>query len=440
MNPADKKVSLEIPLNTQMKIFAFLFEEDYSMSELFSGVREVGYYGESRSFSIGTNTNSLSLGITLQSAGTSEGDGDYDNQGGTDSTVPTVTFSPANGANGVAISGNITITFSEAVRKIDNTMLTDNDIDDHITLKYNNASGSEIDFNHSINTEKTVITMDPVNDLPDSHVVYVAIGATLEDYADNPITAANATFTTAMDPSLEAYYPFNGNVNDESENSYHGQLGDNTNPATFPTLTTDRYGNVDNAFNFDGNDYIALHKYVTEDSISEITVCAWVLSTNTSNNKFIISFDRSESFRLALNDDVNSNPYVGWDTQDKGGSTDTNDLGSPGSYENGKWHHICGWYKSSPTEVDKKIFVDGEDIEATNNNSHSGRKLGTTTRYGYIGWGSEAETFNGNSPNNHQDDFMIGKIDDVRIFSRSFSDEEIRALYLPYSRWLSEQP
>ena len=42
MNTADKKVSLEIPLNTQMKIFAFLFQENYSMSELFSGVREVG--------------------------------------------------------------------------------------------------------------------------------------------------------------------------------------------------------------------------------------------------------------------------------------------------------------------------------------------------------------------------------------------------------------
>ena len=67
MNTEDKKVSLEIPFNTQMKIFAFLFqsEEDYSMSELFSGTPEVGYYGESRSFSIDTQTNNLSLGITL---------------------------------------------------------------------------------------------------------------------------------------------------------------------------------------------------------------------------------------------------------------------------------------------------------------------------------------------------------------------------------------
>ena len=36
MNPLDNKVGLEIPLNTQMKIFAFLFREDYNMPQLFS--------------------------------------------------------------------------------------------------------------------------------------------------------------------------------------------------------------------------------------------------------------------------------------------------------------------------------------------------------------------------------------------------------------------
>ena len=73
MNPSGNKVSLEIPLNTQMKIFAFLFSEDYTKSQLLSGVREVGYYGESQPFSIGPNTNNLRLNITLQSTGTSTG-------------------------------------------------------------------------------------------------------------------------------------------------------------------------------------------------------------------------------------------------------------------------------------------------------------------------------------------------------------------------------
>jgi len=73
---------------------------------------------------------------------------------------------------------------------------------------------------------------------------------------------------------------------------------------------------------------------------------------------------------------------------------------------------------------------------ASNSNSHSGKYLGTSDRsehYGFIGWGSEASSFDGNGTV-HQNDFMIGKIDDVRIYSRSLSDEEISALYL------SEQP
>ena len=36
MNPLNNKVSMDIPLNTQMKIFAFLFREDYNMPQLFS--------------------------------------------------------------------------------------------------------------------------------------------------------------------------------------------------------------------------------------------------------------------------------------------------------------------------------------------------------------------------------------------------------------------
>jgi len=94
MNPSNNKVSLEIPLNTHMKIFAFLFSEDYTKPQLFSGLREVGYYGESQPFSIGTNTNNLRLNITLQSAGTNDGNDDLEentgggDQGGTDSGVP----------------------------------------------------------------------------------------------------------------------------------------------------------------------------------------------------------------------------------------------------------------------------------------------------------------------------------------------------------------
>jgi len=94
MNPSDNKVSLEIPLNTQMKIFAFLFSEEYTIDQLLSGLREVGYYGASQPFSIGTNTNNLSLGITLfQVEEIDVGEDDFGgggDQGGTDNTAPVI--------------------------------------------------------------------------------------------------------------------------------------------------------------------------------------------------------------------------------------------------------------------------------------------------------------------------------------------------------------
>ena len=94
MNPAENQVSLEIPLNTQVKIFAFIFSDEYTPDQLLSGVSGVSYYGESPSFSIGTNTHNLSVGITLQSAGTDSGNGNEEDttvtvdQGGTNNTTP----------------------------------------------------------------------------------------------------------------------------------------------------------------------------------------------------------------------------------------------------------------------------------------------------------------------------------------------------------------
>ena len=51
MNPQEKRVSMEIPLNTELKIFAFLFQGNYSLSDLML-YREVGHYGQSGNFYI----------------------------------------------------------------------------------------------------------------------------------------------------------------------------------------------------------------------------------------------------------------------------------------------------------------------------------------------------------------------------------------------------
>ena len=53
----DREITLNMKLNTKMKIFAFLFRENYSIGgdpdyDLFSANRDAGYYGESQIITI----------------------------------------------------------------------------------------------------------------------------------------------------------------------------------------------------------------------------------------------------------------------------------------------------------------------------------------------------------------------------------------------------
>ena len=70
-----------------------------------------------------------------------------------DQAAPAVTYSPAHNATGAAVDRNITITFNEAVRKTDDSALTDSNVDALITLKTTNASGSDIGFDATIDTD-----------------------------------------------------------------------------------------------------------------------------------------------------------------------------------------------------------------------------------------------------------------------------------------------
>ncbi|MBF9040870.1 BspA family leucine-rich repeat surface protein [Rhodobacterales bacterium LSUCC0387] len=117
--------------------------------------------------------------------------------------APTLTFSPADGATGVAADANITITFNEAVRLLDDSALSDTNVDALITLKDTNSSGSNIAFDATVSGN--VITINPTGDFSSEQTVYVAIGATVEDSSDNAITASSATFTVVQtnSPALD---------------------------------------------------------------------------------------------------------------------------------------------------------------------------------------------------------------------------------------------
>ena len=154
-----------------------------------------------------TTTTSIEITVPAGTAGVvdvvvTNGDTQFDTLVGgftytvADNTAPTVTFLPAASATDVAITAAPTITFNEAIRKIDDSAVTNSNVASLITFKKNNASGIGVAFTATINTEKTVITITPAASLDNSQVYYLAIGASVEDAADNAITAANASFTT----------------------------------------------------------------------------------------------------------------------------------------------------------------------------------------------------------------------------------------------------
>ena len=163
------------------------------MSELFSGVRGVGYYGESETFSISANTNSLSLGITLiQVSGT-----------GTDTTAPTVSsVYPADNQNGVSITENISVTFSNAMNTTSVTTNMSNSIcSGSFQLSYNNFSNCVQMSSSPIssNSYKT-FTVDPSINLSHDTNYKIRVTTGVKDTAGNSLSSQyeiSNGFTTA---------------------------------------------------------------------------------------------------------------------------------------------------------------------------------------------------------------------------------------------------
>jgi len=77
------------------------------------------------------------------------------------------------------------------------------------------------------------------------------------------------TINGNLDFGLAAYYPFNGNANDESGNAHNGTVNG-------ATLTVDRFGNAGKAYSFDGNDVITLDKTIANFGTSDFTISAWI--------------------------------------------------------------------------------------------------------------------------------------------------------------------
>lgn len=107
--------------------------------------------------------------------------------------APTATFNPADGATSVPVANNITITFSEAVRNIDDSPISTPAT--LLTLKLNDAAGADVPFTATLDGTNTIFTIDPTSDLANNQQYYVAINP-VEDVDNNATSTLSAQFTT----------------------------------------------------------------------------------------------------------------------------------------------------------------------------------------------------------------------------------------------------
>jgi len=112
-----------------------------------------------------------------------------------DVTSPTYTSTPTHEDTDVDIYTNITVTFDEAVRNLDDSEITNDNVANLLTLKEIDANGIDVGFTVEIDYHKKIITATPNEALKNLQLYYAAI-ETVEDNSNNVSDAKTMTFTT----------------------------------------------------------------------------------------------------------------------------------------------------------------------------------------------------------------------------------------------------
>jgi len=196
-----------------------------------------------------------------------------------------------------------------------------------------------------------------------------------------------------LQSGLVAYYPFSGNAMDGSGNGNHGEVNG-------ATLAKDRHDAGGSAYDFDGTDDVI----TIGDGLvytNKITISAWIKAGDQVKRWDIIVGGPKYDILFAL--DRGSFSFGGeWNEPFKA------DTRSSTSLNDKRWHHVVASYDGSTVN----IHVDGS-LERSNQKTGSFQPSKKN-----IGKG-------GDSPPLH----FTGSIDDVRIYNRALSAEEVKALY-----------
>ena len=198
---------------------------------------------------------------------------------------------------------------------------------------------------------------------------------------------------------LMAYYPFNGDARDHSGHEAHGVVDD-------ALLTVDGFGHADSAYAFDGSEDSIVSSPSLPVGNAARSISAWFRTRSDRGssgmyNNTIVSWGTPATNQLCAvavyQGELIFDPY-GWDIL-----VDTGE-----EVSDGLWHHVVVTYDGAVVTV----YLDNQPVAT------AARTLGTASSDLYIG---------ARSGQTHQD--MDGSIDEVRVYDRVLSVQEVARLY-----------
>ncbi len=240
------------------------------------------------------------------------------------------------------------------------------------------------------------------------------------------INGSVAALPESLKEGLVAYYPFNGNAKDESGNGNDGEING-------ATLDTDRNGESNSAYQFDGKSWIDIGNIIQ--NYGNCTFSAWVKIDIKNENYFPENIDLHEKvilskprvgngtgFNLGLNLKPERNTIVCTiisNEHSRAGSSARLGVLTPEYIS--KWHHVLG---STDGKI-VKLYVDGKDAGSSTGSFGSGFNGNTISdKPLFIG-----KEFREPLPAASTPRFFEGSIDDVRIYNRALSEAEVKALF-----------
>jgi hypothetical protein len=202
---------------------------------------------------------------------------------------------------------------------------------------------------------------------------------------------SNAQVPTA---GLVGYWPFNGNGNDESGNGNDATVNG-------PVLTTDRFGQINKAYSFDGtNDYmdIGVKNFPKNNSAQTISVWAKFPATPVGTQHVVAIGNISKAANTALG--FTNNVAMVW----KYTGISLVECAIPSS---NIWHHYLYVFDN----LNNYFYIDNF-LQATS-------QVSPNTATPNVAWFSKWNTSS----------FFTGQMDDIRIYNRALTRAEITELY-----------